>query len=134
MDARKDQFEQLLVAQRHAIIAAHQAWTGLLEARVDLERTPEWAANGPRCHKNNMEAEYTHREHAVSEITAKLWAMVSCPTPPAPINTVPGLLATVDEYAQAHVALSQTRTPHTRAKASQRAETLRLAIKMAVEG
>lgn len=135
MTTRKDQFESLLVEQRHAIIAAHQAWTRLLEARADLERTPEWAAAGPRCDKNNAEADYTHREREVSNITAKLAEMALGTPAPSP-GTDSELLAVLDlvaKHGQAQVALSQTRTPNGRAAATEKVNALWNAIKTALQ-
>lgn len=124
---RKDQFEKLYNEMQKATLKAFLAYVAnIFEIMKD--------DSGIEADVAKAEFEHARLAENVTAIKDQLWAMVSCPTPPAPINTVPGLLAAVDEYAQAHVALSQTRTPHTRAKASQRAESLRLAIKMAVEG
>lgn len=124
---RKDQFEKLFYELQRAFTKDTGAYLAtIFELMKD--------GMGILAAIAKAESEHARLAEDVTAIKDQLWAMVSCPTPPAPINTVPGLLATVDEYAQAHVALSQTRTPHTRAKASQRAESLRLAIKMAVEG
>lgn len=95
MDARKDQFEQLLANHRHLVITADAAWRNLLQARADwntLLAIPPPVGNrkrlfgvsraglveqAARARVDAAEAEYTVAERFVSAMNAKLWAFVS---------------------------------------------------------
>lgn len=130
-DTRKERFDWLLDGHHDATIKAHVARHMLKKAKI--RRTDVFT--GKPYDIAAAEADCVNAENEIAEIAAELWEFANQASAPS-TGTDSKLLAVLDlvaQYGQAQVALSQTRTPHTRTAATAKANSIWDSLKTALQ-